>query len=204
MKFSNAEKIFIEVLKNLECISMVQASTILKKCCDCSTGQTTKIIYELAARDYLHITDDGMYILAGGKNGKFSSALNRNTITGLYIVLDVMTEKDNISWVRKDSSGADIKFVMSNVICRLACITADDIYKIQMMQEDYERRMAGLKGSSAENTVKEMAYFVFPKSVSEDSIFEKLEGMNLTIPHSLIFLKDDYLDRKPNYVTYSQ
>lgn len=200
MLLSKEETRFVSLLKNVECFSLEQAITILKKNCGCTTdSQANKILHELIARDYLRMSPDNAFVVAGGRKSNYQSKLNRAIIEDMYIVMDQLVKEEDIQFIRTDASGADLKFVTNNRLCHILNVNEENFYKIIAMQQMYLEKKKQLEKC---NVAEELFFFVFSACQNEEEFLEKIASLNLEISHFLVFLKDDDITTKPRYNVY--
>ena len=118
----------------------------------------------------------------------------------MYVALDIINNGEDINWIRKNQGGSDISFISDNWVHQVIVLSYKDLFKIKILQQDYDK----ISNNNKKSEYRCHTYFLFPATEDEDTILDQLEEMNITMPHSIVFFKNDDMTKKPAYNIYKQ
>lgn len=205
---SNIEKEFIELLNTLECMSVYEADYILQKYLKCSPGQVKKILNHLKGLYYLSVTTDGKYIISGSRTkGIGEGDLSRDMVFAIWIALmQFEADKevfDNIKYMNKPMGDGQLAFISKGQLYRVHKIKSSEMYKIKLAEERYLKKSSRLNNDKyTKNSYDEISIFAFMEPHRDDYILDKLEDLEIKIPHSIVLLNNSDLSEYIGYNRY--
>lgn len=201
--FSPQEEFLSNFVGKIRCLTMSQANTIMHKYFSCSKGQTYVMLKELASRQHITISSDQKYIMAGGSKSSQTEKLDKASIACLYYAIDQIDNIEDLEMMYKPSNGATFSYVHNEDLYQLMYLTADTLSKIYLLQNQYIDIKKDIEKKDIKNAFYFTTVFVFEATENENEILEKLERMNIVMPHILVFMKTKDLSETPQYESYS-
>lgn len=206
---SEQEKEFVGMLNNLECMSVYEANYIFQKYLKCSEKQVMKILNHLKGKYYLSVTSDSKYLIAGNRaKGINEGQLSREMVAAIWIALMQFEEDkeifENVKYVNgHPMDGGVLTFLSNNQIYRIHKLSLEDLYKIKMIEERYNKKYRRLNNDKyTSNSFDEITIFLFMEPGRDEYILGKLEEFNVTIPHSIVILSNSDLSEDIAYNKY--
>lgn len=207
---SEKETDFIGLLNTVECMSVYEANYIMQKYMKCSDKQVMKLLNHLKRKYYLSVTSDSKYIMAGSRSrGLGEGELSRDMIVAFWIALMQFAEDkepfENIKYNLTKAMGGDgiLTFLSNGQLYRIHKITSSELYKIKIIEEKYNKKSGRLNNDKyTKNTFDEISIFLFTETNREDFILNKLEELNISIPHSIVILSNSDISTDIAYDKY--
>ena len=191
VELSDIERDFLGVLDELGCMSRYEAELILHRYFNCSEGQRYKIFRHLTREYYIDITSDEKYIVSGSRKKNNASKVSKATIIALHIALDqIQKDKESFDAVRyiyKKQGGA-VGFMSNGRLYKVYTLSTDTIYNIRIIEDKYREKDKKLNNDKYAKglTFDEVSIFAFAEPSKADEILEKIEELELTIPHRIV------------------
>ena len=198
---SEAEVFFNTTIRKFECMTVSQAMSIMKKYMNCSFSQTNIILSQLAARENLMIKED-KYIIAGGKRDGAKIRINRGLVHCLYYAIDQIETTDEFEMMYQPLNGATLAYVSGNRMYQLLYLTSDTLMKAAILQNQYNDSIKKLNKHASKEDFTYTTCFVFGPKESEENVLTKLDSLDISMPHKIIFVKTKNLTDKPQYHIY--
>ena len=189
---SEIEKEFLGIVNELGCMSRYEAELILHRYFNCTEGMRYKILRHLTREYYIDVTTDEKFIVSGNRKRNNANNVSKAIVVALHVALDqIHKDKElyttSVRYIYKDPSGA-IGFISRNKLYKIYVLSPDNIYTIRIIEDMYGTKHKRLNKDKYANGLNfsETSIFVFTDIKRTDEILEKIEEMELTIPHRIV------------------
>lgn len=201
---SSIEQEFIALMSRIECITVEQAEYIIHNVLKCTENQTKKVLEYLVSRTYVSFSEDKTYIMIGNKHNKNAGKINRDVIKAMYYYLDNIQNADDLRFLCKPQSGqACIIYTKEQRLYEIVPISLESLYKISMVQQKYQEFTKSLdKNKIDASEFMPITVFIFNANDNESSILEKMEALNIDMPHILVIPQSDNIEKWMEYEEY--
>ena len=205
---SDIEKEFLGIVNELGCMSRYEAELILHRYFNCSEGQRYKILRHLTREYYITVTSDDKYLVSGNASKNNAGKLSKATIIALHIALDQIhkdkgTFDEAVRYIYKTQGGA-VGFLSNGTLYKVYMLSVDSMYTIKIIEDKYKEKDRKLNNDKYAKglTYNEISVFAFTESHRADEILEKIEEMELTIPHRIVITHNSDVSGPISYDNY--
>ena len=159
---------------------------------DLGLHQVKAIINRLTNLGYIHRSHEDELWVASGKDGvKTSAQLNADTIRSMAVALEIIEDPEDYRYIFRPEVGADLSFYCNNTSYLVVNSRTDFPNRLLHMQEMFNSANVKAKAAGGEDFAAEVEphyLFVFPADESQKSVFAMMNKLDLTLPHTIVFL----------------
>lgn len=188
-----------KLIGQVGCLTINQCHTLLKKIYNCSDKQINVIIQSLVNKKYFIPVENNNCFIVSGKRGKY----NRATIAALYICIDLIESKEDLSAFFVVDEIGGFSFIKNNQLFRTLYITPESLVKIIQAEEQFKKECMEMKGMR----IKEYSYttlLVCDFVENEEEFLSELEEMDIAMPHNIFILGDIKMTEKATYKFFGE
>lgn len=192
-ELSEIEIKFMNIMNHIECMSVREAYIILVKYFNCTEGQVYKILKHLKQKFYLRFTQDEKYIVVGNKEKDGNEGkLSKKTIVAFYAtMLQMINDDEDIDayqFIYKPGDNGTLAFVSGGQLYRIYVVTSKDIYRLRIVEDTYKTKYRRLNNDRKAEGMKfdEISVFIVMEPQKEEDVLNKIEELNLEIPHRIM------------------
>lgn len=187
------ERIVINILEKMGALAISQVMDLLMNQFSCTEKQAEYVLRYLNRINYITVNNDSG-IVAIGNNTK---DISRAVIEAFYICMEMASDTDSLKFAHRDTvSGAELSFVSNGRLYEVVHLTNDSLSKINYFQNLYYKNKQAIDRdqNSAGLEYIHTTIYMFSPGINEDVMLAKIDSLNITMPHILVFLKNNDLN----------
>ncbi len=198
---SETEEKFTTVINHIGCMSEWQAKHILKTYLNCSAQQANSVLNNLKTLKYIDYSAVAKAYISGSKSRDVSSKVDFRTIESFDICLDFVKDFEDLQFISIPTDGFDLMFIGNNIFYKTIHLTANELYKVGMLQNKYYDAVR-LPSGKIEERMGYPTMFVVSNSENINNLLDKLMELELTMPHVIVYITGVNDEGKYNYNLY--
>ena len=139
--------------------------------------------------------------ISGSKSRDVSSKVDFRTIESFDICLDFVKDFEDLQFISIPTDGFDLMFIGNNIFYKTIHLTANELYKVGMLQNKYYDAVR-LPSGKIEERMGYTTMFVVSNSENINNLLDKLMELELTMPHVIVYITGVNDEGKYNYNLY--
>ena len=139
--------------------------------------------------------------ISGSKSRDVSSKVDFRTIESFDICLDFVKDFEDLQFISIPTDGFDLMFIGNNIFYKTIHLTANELYKVGMLQNKYYDAVR-LPSGKIEERMGYTTMFVVSNSENINNLLDKLMELELTMPHVIVYITGVNDEGKNNYNLY--